>query len=320
MAIEYSLAPLAGFTDPPFRLICREYGADLTYTEMVSAAGLRHGNGPTRQLMAKMSGETNVACQIFGSDEEDVACAARVADPMGFAELNLNAGCPMKKVTTTGSGAKLVEDPAKIAKLVTAMRENTSLPVTLKTRLGPHKGETRIFEILDAAEQAGISKLIVHARYTSQMHGGEVGLDTLAEVVEKAKVPVVGNGSVNNLSAAKSMEKTGVSGIMIGRAALAAPWIFSILKGGEKPRTSPAEMCEKHLEYILSFREEMLRDWPGARLPGADGYAAIKMHTHLFRYFNGMPGAAKIRARLNSIRTIAEIRDIIQGMALQGAR
>ena len=314
MAIEYSLAPLAGFTDAPFRLICREYGADLTYTEMVSAAGLRYGNAPTRQLLARMPGEDRVACQIFGAREEDVAFAAKEIDPLGFAEINLNAGCPMKKVTTTGSGAKLIEDPAKIARLVAAMKENTSIPVTLKTRLGPRKGDTRIFEILDAAEKAGIAKLVVHARYTSQMHGGDVWLDTLAEVVKRAHVPVIGNGSVTCPKSARAMEATGVAGIMVGRAALAKPWLFTVLKGGAQPEISASEMCERHLKAVLDFREQLMRELPDARIPAPDAYAAIKMHTHLFRYFSGLPGAAKLRAKLNSIRTIAGIRDAINGV------
>lgn len=315
--MKYVLAPLAGFTDAPFRRLCRENGADLCYGEMVSAAGLAHGSVPTMRLLETMPGEGDVAMQIFGADEKEVAFAARTVTEAagrtehgGIVELNLNAGCPVPKVVRTGSGAKLVSDPAKIHRLLKAMTENTPLPVTLKTRLGPHPKDTRIFEILDAAESAGAKGLVVHARYTSQMHGGPVHLDVLADVVRRASIPVTGNGSVVDAASAAAMESTGVSSIMIGRAALSRPWIFSALAGGLSPspaQCEPAAVARRHLEYLLEYRELLLRRHPGDRVPSADGYASVKMHVHLFRYFTGRPGAAALRARLSSIRTLAEI-------------
>ena len=196
--MKFILAQLADFTDAPFRRMCFEGGADLCYSEMVSAAALAHGNSPTRHLMEVMPGEGPVACQIFGAREEDVAKAAREIDLIRdrFTELNLNAGCPMQRITRAGAGAKLIEDPEKVYRLLKVMAENTSLPITLKTRLGPRPGEDRIFELADAAEKAGAKGLIVHARYTSQMHGGEVHYGKLAEVVEHTSLPVIGNGSV----------------------------------------------------------------------------------------------------------------------------
>ena len=143
--MNYVLAPLAGFTDAPFRRLCREGGADLAYTEMVSAAGLAHGSSPTRHFLETMPGEGPVGCQLFGANESDLAFAAAAVDPRRFCELNLNAGCPMTKVTREGAGAKLVEDPAKIHRLLKAMAANTSLPVTLQTRLGPRPEANRIF-------------------------------------------------------------------------------------------------------------------------------------------------------------------------------
>ena len=313
--MTFVLAPLAGFTDAPFRRLCHEGGADLVCTEMVSAAGLAHGSSPTRHLMETLPGEGPVACQIFGANETDVAFAAREVSACRadgrprFVEINLNAGCPMTKVTREGAGAKLVEDPAKIGRLLKAMTENTDLPVTLKTRLGPHPRETRIFEILDAAEAAGAKGMTVHARYTSQMHGGPVHLDTLAEVVRRARIPVTGNGSVVDAASAARMAATGVSAVMIGRAALANPLIFSALKGEAKEEG--ASPVSRHLAAILEFRRQLVERFPNDHIPSEDGYAAVKMHTHLFRYFNGRPGAAKLRARLNAVRTLSEIYDII---------
>ena len=339
--MKYVLAPLAGFTDAPFRRMCAEGGADLVYTEMVSAAGLAHGSSPTRQLLETMPGEGPVACQIFGANESDIAFAARLIEGLEprtldgrretrFVEINLNAGCPMTKVTREGAGAKLVEDPEKIHRLLKAMVANTSLPVTLKTRLGPHPQKTRILEILDAAERAGAKGLVVHARYTSQMHGGSVHLDILREVVERAKIPVTGNGSVTDAKTAAAMAATGVSAVMIGRAALANPVIFNQLKKSESKSevvvgqgdsqscstttTSNYDYFRAHLKYLLEFRDILARKYPGDRIPSPDAFASVKMPVHLFRYFNGRPGAAELRRRLNTVRTLGEIEDAVRGV------
>ena len=351
--MKYVLAPLAGFTDAPFRRMCAEGGADLAYTEMVSAAGLAHGSSPTRHLLETMPGEGPVACQIFGASESDIAYATDFitrtfehSNIRTFSELNLNAGCPMTKVTREGAGAKLVEDPARIHRLLKAMAANTSLPVTLKTRLGPHPRRTNIFEILDAAESAGAKGIIVHARYTSQMHGGPTHLDVLREVVERAKIPVTGNGSVVDAKSAAAMAATGVDAIMVGRAALAKPSIFSELKMSElkvrgegeqwnwltcsagRPEREGNILCSpspstftfsrvdafrQHLSYLLEFREQLAAHFPNGHIPSPDAFASVKMHVHLFRYFNGRPGAAELRKRLNTVRTLAEIEAVVRG-------
>ncbi len=313
--MKYVLAPLAGFTDAPFRRMCAEGGADLVYTEMVSAAGLAHGSSPTRQLLETMPGEGPVACQIFGATESDIAFATREIEKIRsrFTELNLNAGCPMTKVTREGAGAKLVEDPAKIHRLLKAMVENTSLPVTLKARLGPHPQKTRIFEILDAAEQAGARGIIVHARYTSQLHGGPVHLEVLRDVVGRAKISVTGNGTVTDARSAAAMAAAGVSAIMIGRAALANPSIFNQLKGEDVRRKTEDEF-RRHLGYLLQFRDQLAARFPNDHVPSPDAFASVKMHVHLFRYFNGRPGAAELRRRLNMVRTLGEIEDAVRGV------
>jgi tRNA-dihydrouridine synthase B len=314
--MKFVLAPLAGFTDAPFRLMCTQGGADFTYTEMVSAAALAHGSSPTRHLMEVLPGEGPVACQLFGAKEEELAFAARAVSELAddgrarFSEINLNAGCPMTKVTKSGAGAKLVEDPAKIYRLLKAMTEVTDRPVTLKTRLGPHPARTAVFEILDAAERAGAKGLCVHARYTSQLHGGATHLDLLAEVVRRARIPVTGNGSVVDRRTAQAMAATGVAAVMVGRAALADPGIFARLKG-ETPVADRSVWVVRHLAALLAFRRQLAAAYPDDHVPGEDGYASVKMHTHLFRYFSGRPGAAALRARLNTVRTLAEIRSII---------
>ena len=314
--MRFILAPLAGFTDAPFRRLCFEGGADMCFSEMVSAAGLVHGSSPTRHLLETMPGEGPLAVQLFGSDESDLAGASRVVGEFvrregdGRAvELNLNAGCPMTKVVRTGAGARLVEDPGKIYRLLSAMAENTDLPITLKTRLGPHPGDMRIFEIQDAAERAGAEGIVVHARYTSQMHGGQVHLDVLADVVSRARIPVVGNGSVVDAKSAAAMAATGVEAIMVGRAALARPDVFGLLKGVGSAQEGPVARAERHIRYLLEFRGILAERYPGDHIPSVDGFVSVKMHTHLFRYFSGLPGAAALRARLNKVRSLADVRD-----------
>ena len=317
--MKYILAPLAGFTDAPFRILCREGGADLCYTEMLSAAGLARGSAPTLRLADTLPEGESAALQIFGADEIDVAKAARVIEKAAgrdgvctVTELNLNAGCPVPKVVREGAGAKLLANPGKIHALLKAMKENCGFPVTLKTRLGPHPGAVTVFEILDAAEKAGAAGIAVHARFASQMHGGAVGLDILAEVARRAHIPVTGNGSVTDAKSASAMAATGVSAIMIGRAALADPYIFAKLRGrsaDEMP--SRRDMARRHLDLILRFRDALAERHPDAHIPSADAYASVKMHTHLFRYFSGTPGAAQLRRRLNSVRTLAETEEIL---------
>ncbi len=315
---RFVLAPLADFTDAPFRRLCADGGAGLVYTEMVSAAGLAHGSSPTRQMLETMPGEGRTACQIFGADERDVAAAAAFIQRTcrsSFCELNLNAGCPMKKVTRTGAGAKLIEDPARIGRLLRAMAENTDLPVTVKTRLGPRPGSPAVFEILDAAEEAGAAGIVVHARYTSQMHSGPLDLETLAEVVRRADMPVTGNGSVVDAASAAAMAATGVSAVMVGRAAMKEPDVFRRLAAGlPHPPPDPSrarQLCRRHVDYIVQFRCMLAERFPGARMPSADAIALLKMRTHLFRYFSGCPGAAALRARIGSLRTRAELDELL---------
>ena len=317
--MKYVLAPLAEFTDAPFRLICREAGADMTYTEMVSAAALFHRHGPTRHLMETMPGEGPVACQIFGSNEDEIAYTASEASKLKsfdgvtprFCEINLNAGCPMPRIVKCGAGASLVTDPERVYRLLKAMVSSTDLPVTLKTRLGPRIGETTIFELVDAAERAGAKGVCVHARYTSQMHGGPVNLEVLAEVVSRTRLPVTGNGGIKNVDDSRKMAATGIAAVMIGRTALRDPSIFARLKGIEGDMPDGPNWARRHLDHLLEFRRTLASKYPEDHVPSEDGYVGIKMHTHLFRYFSGMPGAAALRARLNSIRSLAEVREVL---------
>ena len=323
--MKLTLAPLAGFTSAPFRVLCAARGADLVYTEMVSAAGLAHGSSPTRHLMEVMPGEGPVACQLFGSRPDELAQAAaeveRVRDR--FAELNLNAGCPMPKIVHEGAGAALLLDPQRLHDCLAAMKGATTLPLTLKTRPGPRPDRVLLLELLDAAQTAGCAGLVLHGRFTSQMHGGPVHYDLLAELVQAAKIPVTGNGGVYNRHTLRLMAETGVAAVMVGRAALANPWIFSDLR-----RDEPADVLEAparrrglqdaafadHLAALVAFRDQLARRFPDDHIPSADGFVCTALHTQLFRYFNGRPGAAALRRRLATLTTIRDALEAIRAL------
>ena len=323
--MKYVLAPIAGFTNAAFRLMASRGGADLTYTEMVSAAGLAHGSSPTRHLLEVLPGEGPVACQLFGAKPDELAFAAREVSATGrFVELNLNAGCPVPRIVREGAGSALVKDPVRVHDLLVAMVGATNLPVTLKTRPGPRPDKVLMFELLDAAETAGAKGITLHARFTSQNHGGAVHLELLAELVQKARIPVTGNGGVKDLETARAMAATGVAAIMVGRAALPNPYIFSALNppSPRLRRTSPqsafaeatadksSTLFREHLEALKALHAQIAANFPQDRLPTLDAWVAGAVRTHLFRYFAGRPGVGELRRRLASIRTLREIEAI----------
>ena len=311
--MKFTLAPIAGFTNAAFRLMATRGGADMTYTEMVSAAGLAHGSSPTRHLLETLPGEGPVACQLFGSKPDELAFSAREVSALGrFVELNLNAGCPVPRIVREGAGSALVKDPALVHDLLAAMVAETDLPVTLKTRPGPRPDKVLMLELLDAAETAGAKGIILHARFTSQNHGGEVHLDLLAELVRAAKIPVTGNGGVKDAETARAMAETGVEAIMVGRAAIPNPYIFSALKPQPSTRNpQPSTLFRDHLEALVRLLAQTAAAFPGDRLPTLDAWVTGAVRTHLARYFSGTPGAGRFRRQLAAARTLAEIESLM---------
>ena len=319
--MKYALAPLAGFTNAPLRRICHDYGAAWTCTEMVSAAGLAHGSSPTRHLMETLPGEGPVVCQIFGANPDELALAAREATALGrFAGIDLNAGCPMPNIVREGAGAALGARPELVYECLRAMAAETHLPVTLKTRPGPRPDSVLMHELLAAAKDAGCSGITLHARFASQKHGGTVHLDLLAELVRAAKMPVVGNGGVHNQTTAKAMAQTGVAAIMIGRAAIANPWLFSDLQIDGDPSELEAperrvalqdRTFDAHLAALREFHAQLVRNFPSDHVGTLDAFAVAAFRTQLFMYFNGRSGAAEIRRRMNTVQTLAEANALV---------
>ncbi len=303
------LAPIAGFTNAAFRLMAARGGADLTYTEMVSAAGLAHGSSPTRHLMEVLPGEGPVGCQLFGSKSDELAFAVREVVALNrFVEINLNAGCPVPRIVKEGAGSALVKNPQKVHDLLAAMvSESNGVPITLKTRPGPRPDNVLMLELLDAAETAGAKGITMHGRFTSQNHGGEVHLNLLAELVAKAKIPVAGNGGVVDVETMQAMASTGVSAMMIGRGALSDPYIFSKIKGVVYTHLSSESLFRENLDALIALHKQISERFPSDRLPSLDFWTAGAVRTHLFRYFSGRPGAGEFRRMLMSLRTLREI-------------
>ena len=313
------LAPLADFTNAAFRKLASELGADLTYTEMISAAALAHGSSRTRHLFETLPGEGPVACQLFGHVPDELAFAAREATALGrFVAIDLNAGCPMPRIRQGGDGAALVPQPQLVHDLLVAIKRETNLPVTLKTRPGPSPDRVTMFELLDAAETAGCAGITLHARFTSQMHGGTPHLELLAELVQRAHIPVTGNGGVHNEATLKAMLETGVDAVMLGRAAITNPAHFAGLKGHEMP--SRKELFTRHVEYLLDLQGQLSRNFPEDHVMPPDEFVCATLHRHLFHYFKGVPGAAELRRKINEIHTLAETRALVTHfpLALQG--
>ena len=312
--MKYVLAPLADYTNAAFRRLCHGFGADLTYTEMVSAAALAHGSSPTRHLLELLPGEGPVACQLFGHNPDELAFAAREVTALRrFVSIDLNAGCPMPRIVQGGDGAAMIRNPQLIHDCLNAIRSETDLPVTLKTRIGPSPDKVMMLELLDVAESTGCAGITVHGRFTSQKHGGPVHLDLIAELVRHARIPVTGNGGISDLPSAELMAQTGVAAIMIGRAALANPWLFGDLKTDSEPPSGDVlvrrqnAVFQDHVANLIELHAQLSRNFPDDHVPALGDYLLGFVRTHLFHYFKGRPGVGEFRRRLNEIRTLAEL-------------
>ncbi len=333
------LAPMAGYTNAPMRRLCHRHGAALAYTEMTNDLGLLRESDKTWHLLETFDDEGPVVAHLYGSDPATLAEAAAKAEASGrFAAVDLNAGCPVRKVTDNGAGAALVRDPQRIHDILAAMRRAIRLPLTIKTRLGPRPDQVAIFEILAAAESAGADALALHGRFTSQRHGGDVHLPLLAEVKRRARIPIIGNGGVcSPHDAWRMLRETGADALMIARAAIGNPWIFedirqALLAGGEPPRNNPADgrtrrdlaviraELDAHmaaeLELISRIRERY--GLPRGALD-PDETLATTFRCHLFRYLHGLKGSSFVRGRLHELHTLADIRAAVESCLVREA-
>ncbi|MDI6726017.1 MAG: tRNA dihydrouridine synthase DusB [Smithellaceae bacterium] len=296
------LAPLAGITTLPFRLLIREFGAGLAFTEMVSAAGLTRSIERTFRYLASSVDDRPLGVQIFGADPAVMADAARIVTDHGAALVDINMGCPVPKVIRTGAGAALMRDPGLVKRIVRAVRASTPLPLTVKIRAGWDREQPNALEIGQIAEENGADCLILHARTARQGFGGQADWSVIARVKAVLGIPVIGNGDVRNGQDAKGMiDITGCDGVMIGRGALGNPWIFlqadRVLRGeAPPPAPSPAER-----EKILLHHYQLTRNLVGPA-------RAIKdFRPHLLWYTKGLHGGAELRRRISSCESEADI-------------
>ena len=308
---------MAGYTDAAFRCICLEQGAGAVYTELTSAEGLRRDSSRTQELLIPGANEHPIGGHIFGRDPESMAIAAKYIEDQGcFDFIDLNCGCPVKKVAGKGAGAALTKDPQQIYDILQAIRKTVSMPVTVKTRIGWGMDSEKHVEIAKAVEEGGADLLSVHGRYATRMHNGPVHMDKLAEMKEAISIPVIGNGGIHTPADADDMmAQTGVDGVMIGRAAMGNPWIFKQFFNHYNglPEFVPTmddrrEIIGRHLrEMAANFERNEARD-PNRNMRFSPEVIACKVfRVHLVKYVHGMRGRKPMMAKLNNLLTIEEL-------------
>ena len=304
------LAPMAGVTDIALRTLCREQGADMAFTEMVSAKGLSYANEKTRHLLDLAPGEDVVAVQLFGHEPEVLAEQAQwVEAELGehLAYLDVNMGCPARKIVTKGDGCALMKDPVLAETIVSRIKAAISCPLTVKFRRGWSMGEETAPDFAKRMEQAGADGITVHGRFAEQLYRGNADWSCIERVKKRVDIPVVGNGDVRCGDDALALfEQTGCDAVMIARAAEGNPWVFSDVKaaldGDERPapptKTERIEMARRHAR-LLQERE---------------GRNIVRMRKHAMWYVSGLPGAAKARGMFNYCTSLEDFERVFDDL------
>ena len=302
------LAPMAGVTDGPFRALCLRGGAGVVCAEMVSAHALHYANARSLRMLRVDEREKPVSMQIFGSDEQTIAEAARAAQARGADIVDINAGCPVKKINKAGAGCVLMKDPVHLGRLVAAAVKAVSVPVTLKTRIGLKSGVLLGDEIARVAENEGASAVVIHARAAENVHNGEPDLDALAHVCAAVKIPVIGNGGIKDGQTAQKFFDAGCAGIMVGRAAVGNPFIFRDI-ARELAGERPVPMTQhRRIEIYLALIEENV-----ARYGEKIGVGRSKKTAGY--WLRDFAGAADVRGRFVRLETLADIRALFESLS-----
>lgn len=300
------LAPMAGVTDLPFRLLCKEQGAGLLCMEMVSAKAIYYNNKNTESLMEIDERERPVSLQLFGSDADIMSEMAKKIEEKPFDILDINMGCPVPKVAGNGEGSALMKKPELVREIVSKVVKATCKPVTVKIRKGFDESCVNAVEIAKIIEDCGAAAVAVHGRTREQYYSGRADWDIIRQVKEAVSIPVIGNGDVTGPESAKRMlEETGVDGIMIGRAARGNPWIFGQIKEYLETGTLPQK------PELSEVREMMLRH-ARMQLECKGEYTGIReMRKHVAWYTAGYPNSAKLRAKINEVETYQELEALL---------
>lgn len=302
------LAPMEDVSDPPFRAVCKGNGVDLMFTEFISSEGLIRDAIKSKQKLDIFDYERPVGIQIFGGDEEAMALSAKIVDTVQPDLVDINFGCPVKKVVTKGAGAAVLKDVDLMVRLTDAVVRSTSLTVTVKTRLGWDHDSINITEVAERLQDVGINALSIHGRTRNQMYKGEADWTWIAKVKENPRIhiPIFGNGDID--SPEKALEyknRFGIDGIMIGRAAIGYPWIFNeikhFLKNGEY---LPPPTIEQRVEVIRQHLHRSV-EWKGL-IPGIN-----EMRRHYTNYLKGLPNIKEYRLKLVTVKSVEEIDDTL---------
>lgn len=297
-----ALGPMAGVTDLPFRLLCKEMGCNMLYTEMVSAKAILYKNKNTKELLNIDKNEHPVGVQLFGSDPDIMAQIAAQVEEGECDFIDINMGCPVPKIVNNGEGSALLKQPKLVEEILTKMVKAVNKPVTVKIRKGFENGTVYAVEIAKIAESCGVSAIAVHGRTREQYYSGKADWDVIKDVKKAVKIPVIGNGDIFSAEDAKAMkEYTGCDGLMVARGARGNPWIFreikEYLENGnviDKPKINDIrEMIIRHAKMLVDYKGE---------------YTGIReMRKHIAWYTAGLPHSAELRRMCNQIETMENL-------------
>lgn len=306
------LAPMEDVSDPPFRYVCKQGGADLMFTEFISSEGLIRDAIKSKKKLDIFEYERPIGIQIFGGDEDAMHISSQIVDATNPDIVDINFGCPVKKVVCKGAGAGVLKDVDLMVRLTKAVIKGTNKPVTVKTRLGWDESCINIMEVAERLQDIGVAALSIHGRTRAQMYKGSANWEMIGEVKNnpRIKIPIFGNGDVETPERAKEMkDKYGVDGIMIGRASIGYPWVFNEIKhflktGGHLPAPTLAQragVCKTHLLKSV--------EWKGEKL------GILEMRRHYANYFRGLPDFKQTRTFLVTSGKLDEIVSTIDGIA-----
>ena len=306
---RYILGPMAGVTDLPFRLLCREQGAGLLCMEMVSAKAIYYNNRNTESLLEIHPDERPVSLQLFGSDPKIMSEMAKRIEERPFAILDVNMGCPVPKVVKNGEGSALMKNPKLVYEIVSALVKAIDKPVTVKIRKGFDDDHVNAVEIAKITEEAGAAAVTVHGRTREQYYSGKADWDIIRQVKEAVSIPVIGNGDVTSPQKADELVRhTGCDGIMIARGAQGNPWIFSEIihweEIGEMPPCPDKDEIRKMMLRHARLQLEYKGEFSGIR----------EMRKHVAWYTKGLKGAARLREKVNSVESLEELENLLTSL------
>lgn len=304
---SYILAPMAGVTDLPFRLLCREQGAGLLCMEMVSAKAIQYNNKNTKALLEIHPEEPPVSLQLFGSDPDVISEIAKQIEELPFSILDINMGCPVPKIVKNGEGSALMKNPKLVHEIVSKTVKAIEKPVTVKIRKGFDDSCINAVEIAKIIEDAGAKAVAVHARTREQFYSGKADWDIIRQVKEAVSIPVIGNGDVTSGADAIAMkQQTGCDGVMIGRGAQGNPWIFSELLEYERTGKMPERPSLEEIKQMIYRHAKLQLEYKGE-------YLGIReMRKHVSWYTTGLPNSAKLRGAINAVESFEELEALLE--------